>query len=305
MQKLIGTLLVVFIAVFAYNAWRSPSEQTQHNSFTSTVSEFFQHVRENTTRNILSFTSGSAPAQIADGSLGEYSPYANKVVISLADISALSQGGVRATHVADEYIRISALSSNTAPINITGWGIESMVSGEKHYIPGAARVFIMNEVNDAQDIWLAPGEEAVLTSGMSPVGASFKTNLCTGYLGSVQYFEPPLERECPTPAYLMPPTPDNINKYGDSCIDFSERFSRCTYLTNSTRGIDALEPLCRAYLQNTLTYTTCVVQNQSTPNFLKNEWRVFLGSTTELWRDSHEIIRLSDIDGRTVDVINY
>ncbi len=300
MKQILGILLVVFFVLFARGAL---SDGTTRGA-DSGVWALLQDIQTRTTQNILRATGGNNPAQINASALGEYSPHYNHITIQQSALGSRILG-VYATHPADEYLILSAARSNTAPINITGWSLASMISNEVHYISGGAKIFAMGEINNAEPIYLAPGETAIVSSGYSPVGVSFKTNMCTGYLNSTQYFEPPLENTCPIPATVLPATPHNITTFGDACISFVETFPRCSYLTTTTRGIGSLAPLCQEALKRMFTYTTCVEQNKNAAGFSGDTWRVYLGSATEVWRNEHEIIRLADENGKTVDVVNY
>jgi hypothetical protein len=40
-------------------------------------------------------------------------------------------------------------------------------------------------------------------------------------------------------------------------------------------------------------------------DFRKNTWRLFLGVNELLWNNQHDVIRLLDASGRTVDVLVY
>ena len=126
-----------------------------------------------------------------------------------------------------EYLRISTAQSNTAPVDITGWSLQSAVSGVRAYFPRGAYDFRMGAVNEQRNMQLDAGASAFLTTGYSPIGTSFRENLCVGYLNQLQTFSPRLPERCPSPSSALPLTAENLNLYGDACIDFARTLPSC------------------------------------------------------------------------------
>jgi len=110
---------------------------------------------------------------------GEPSPYAGVVVISG---SSIGRG--------QEYIELA--SQGSVALGISGWSLQSAASGLRAYIGNAAPVFISGVVNQTAPVFFGIGEHAIVTTGASPVGVSFRENVCTGYLQRFQEFTPPL-----------------------------------------------------------------------------------------------------------------
>ena len=207
------------------------------------------------------------------------------------------------TDPAREYIVITASTGNTAPIALKNWSLQSAYTGVRLYIPFASSLFLMGIINDQEDVSLNPGGSASLNSGPSPVGTSFRENMCSGYLGQLRSFYPPLANSCPPASASLPFTPENLKVYGEECFNFLQNIPACT------APLDAIpnnaNPNCRAFAANVLSYNGCVAANKHRTGFYSDTWRVYLGSSGELWRNSHDIIRLLDSDGRTVDVATY
>jgi hypothetical protein len=202
-----------------------------------------------------------------------------------------------------EYVEILASHNATAPIDITGWSLQSAVTGVRAFIPRGSADFLMGTINVQEDIALSPGASAILSSGFSPVGTSFRENMCTGYLGSLQSFSPPLsENYCPSPRDMVPLTADNIRAYGDACLDYIRSQGGCQTPRFAPSNVS---PACIAAAMNTLSYNGCAMLYRNTANFAGSMWRVFLSSPDELWRNTHDIIRLLDTQGRVVDVLTY
>src|SRR3989344_6911426 len=224
---------------------------------------------------------------------GEPSPYRGKIRIA--------EGGAGEVLIA-EHIEAEAALENTAPISIAGWSLQSALTGIRAYIPRGTDVFVLGDLNPQQDIYLNPGAKAVIASKSSPVGTSFRENVCTGYLAGIQTFVPALSRSCPPARGLLPLTADNLRTYGDACFDFAESLPPCALPLSSPSNIT---PACRIFLANNLSYNGCVQNNREESSFSQDSWRIYLNSAGELWRNSHDVIRLLDAEGRTVDVITY
>ena len=217
---------------------------------------------------------------------GARSPYAGKVTI-VQDTS-----GMRESDTHDEYIQIAANYANSESIDITGWTLESALSGVRVALPPSAAPFIANSANVLTATALDPGGLALVLSAPSPVGVSLRENICTGYLGQFQDFSPPLSEECPSPSEVLPLTENNLQQYGDACFD-------------AIQNLSGVSSACRAYLTDQLSYNGCINKNRFRSGFQKNMWRVYLGAPSELWRNSHDAIRLLDAQGRTVSVFVY
>ncbi|MEK7093142.1 MAG: hypothetical protein AAB927_01520 [Patescibacteria group bacterium] len=229
----------------------------------------------------------------AQTSYGVPSPYRGMVT--------LSQANATESGTAHEYIGLDAREGISA-VPLTGWSLQSMVSGVRVPIPGAAAPFIIGVVNQLSPVVLSPGHSALVVTGPSPVGVSFRENRCTGFLEQVQSFEPSLANACPASSELAPLTAENLHQYGSDCMDFARSLPQCSFPTNLP---SSLTPGCRAYLVNTFTYSNCVDIERSRSSFELDTWRIYLSSASELWDNQHDIIRLLDAQGRTVAAISY
>lgn len=233
---------------------------------------------------------------VAAKTFGNPSPLRGQVHI-------LNTYGATANNPDGEYLSIRADTGNTAPISLAGWSLQSAYTGIRSYIPPAASFFMMGIVNNQDNVYLDPGASAIITSGPSPVGVSFRDNMCTGYLAQFQNFYPPLTNACPAAEDSLPLTPENLRAYGETCFDFLKNVPLCTspFRTVPT----SVSPNCRDFVVNTISYNGCVDKNRYHSSFTSDSWRIYLNSYTELWRNSHDIIRLLDADGQTVDVYSY
>ena len=203
---------------------------------------------------------------------------------------------------AREFVQLTASSRNTAPIPLGGWSLQSAVSGARAPIPQAAPAFVLGVANAVQPISLEPNASAFITTAASPVGTSFRENICSGYLSEQKTFAPELSSDCPTPSEALPMTADNIRTYGSSCFDYLNSLAQCHFPTTLPSN---LSPACRSFVSNTMSYNGCVNMNRNRPTFALPTFRAYLAFRSELWSNSHDVIRLLDEQGRTVDVLTY
>lgn len=228
---------------------------------------------------------------------GTPSPYAKSVYLSNSARSAQNDS------TATEYVAISAAYGNTKPITVTGWSLQSVISGVRVYIPSGVSPFMLGSLNTASPIQLEPGVSVIALSGSSPTGVSFRENKCTGYLEQFQSFSPSLSESCPTPSQELPFTASNLSSYGEVCVDFVQTLPACRFYTGFLP--QGGTPACSAFIGERLSYNGCVREHKIDSDFFENTWRVYLDSPAELWRNSHDVIRLLDAEGRTVDVLTY
>jgi len=206
-----------------------------------------------------------------------------------------SSGNAKSTDVNKEYIEIRT-SGNSAPANITGWTVEDK-SKFSLAIPKAVDVFLSGKINKEQDVILEPNSKAIITTGRSPVGASFRLDKCSGYLEQSQDFYPSINEKCPRPKDEN--WPQNLS---GQCLDYIKTLPRC----RANFSIPpALGDECVRAINNTLTYNRCVELHQNDSDFFENEWRVFLGRDNEMWGEKYETITLRDKSGNVVETVSY
>lgn len=219
---------------------------------------------------------------------------------AFAGMVSLSTAAADSPHPGTEYLILR--SRGAIPIQITGWSLQSQLTGARAIIPLGAPMYMHGIVNTVASIELAPDERAVVTTSHSPAGVSFRENRCTGYLAQTLSFEPTLANACPQPTDQMRLEETNLRRYGGDCIDFVANIPQCTFPTTVPAS---LSPACRIFIGNTYSYNGCVQTYRSEPSFNLDTWRVYLGSERELWRNDHDVIRLLDDKGRIVDSITY
>ncbi|HET8581527.1 MAG TPA: hypothetical protein VFL98_03640 [Candidatus Paceibacterota bacterium] len=230
---------------------------------------------------------------------GQQSPLRGEVSFAAAG----APHGAGSADPDSEYVTITASATATAPVDLAGWSLESAVTGRVIPLPSGTAVLRLGAVPALSDITLAPGGSAIIASGVSPVGISFQENECSGYLAQFRDFVPSLSNRCPTPQSELPDTLDNLQMYGASCVDYVATLPSCSYHLDSFPA--GLSDACRSFVTGALSYNGCIDRHQWDSGFAGTAWRVYLGSAQPLWNPSHDVIRLLDPSGRTVDVLSY
>lgn len=225
---------------------------------------------------------------------GESSPHRGSV--------RLSAGTVRSPESASEYLTIHAAAGTRGPVSLAGWSVMSLISKHRYPLPLAASPYILGTLSSVAPPTLAPGESAVIVSGRSPVGVSFRENICSGYLAELQQFTPSLQASCPLPGDTVSLSAGTLQQYGAECLDYIAGLSACRIPETIPYSLPAS---CRILIANTFTYNGCVDAYRASIGFNTDTWRLYLGSPIELWNNTHDVIRLLDAEGRTVDALTY
>jgi len=221
----------------------------------------------------------------------ENSDYKNKITFS-----APYDG--RKGDTQKEYLLMEASTSNAGKINITGWKLTNS-KNETVTISQGVDLPQINQQNSYGNIYLSPGEKAYINTGASPLGFNFHINKCTGYFNQQLPFYPVLPKECPNPAQgdILPSYVDN------ACINYlTKNASTCTsYLSIPSE----LTSGCAQFISEKINYTGCVNDYKNDSNFYKNQWRIFLNKSTEMWSDEKETITIKDSKGQLVDSLTF
>jgi hypothetical protein len=212
---------------------------------------------------------------------------------------SLSQGSARESEARLEYVEIASQSGSA--VSLAGWSLQSGLSGLRVFLPQAAAVVRLGSGSPVGPLVLKPGDSAIIATGPSPIGVSFRETRCTGYLASTPGFEPSLQRMCPSSSALVPLSAENLQRYGSDCVDYARALPACS----APNLPSSLTPGCQAFIRYTFSYQGCVDTLAAQPDFALPTWRVYLNSTSQFWDDRHDIIRLLDQNGLTVDAISY
>lgn len=207
--------------------------------------------------------------------------------------------GAQVSDPKSEYVIVNLSMASQATVSTAGWRLVSKESGRAALFPQGAEVPRSGKVNTLTPILLRPGDQAIVTSGRSPVGISFRENICTGYMEENQDFHPALSQNCPTPSQELARFYDGAN---DACVDYVRSIPYCGTETNSTQNVSSS---CESFVEERLTYNGCVAGHANDTGFEASTWRIFLGSGSELWKKSGETIMLLDAQGRLIDSLSY
>ena len=234
-------------------------------------------------------TIGVGPGGVSVSGSGN-STYTGSVMLS-RDLT-----GTSATDPKSEYVVVS-VSSSGKPVSTAGW---KLVSGSgSGSFPQGAEVARSGRVNQLAPITLEPGDRAIVVTGRSPIGISFRENQCTGYLEENQDFRPALSMSCPS-AW------EEYGRYADDDEESCRRFTQTVpYCSSETDLPDNTSSSCRAFAEDYLDYNGCVDAHVKDSGFKNDTWRVFLGNKDELWPRSNGTMTLVDADGKVIDSIKY
>lgn len=210
--------------------------------------------------------------------------------------------GAGSENPGNEYLEIYVTQNAGVPVNLSEWSLRSDATGSSMNIPKGTEVPTSGVVNAKESIVLAPGDRALIISGQSPIGASFRENKCTGYFSTFQKFYPPLPQNCPLPSN------DLTSFYGPryisdaACIESVDKISRCQVMLSPPVTVSNS---CQNFMIKYLHYNGCVEAHRKDADFLGNTWRIYLGRTNSMWRSKYEVVKLLDVNGKTVDAFSY
>lgn len=213
----------------------------------------------------------------------------------------LHSGNAYSIEANREYLEVDVSPDIAGKVLITGWKIQSTITGKSITIGKGVELPYTNQINQVDSIFVNPGDVLYLNTGRSPIGVSFRTNLCTGYFSQFQEYNPTLRTNCPRPSdEKLPQVPNNFN---DSCLDYLDSLSSCR-IQIGPLPVD-MTPECKSYINDKINYPTCILNHKSDFTFYKPEWRIFLNQNSDLWKNRREVIELVDLKGKIVDTLSY
>ena len=195
-------------------------------------------------------------------------------------------GNVRSTDPAAEQLSIQGKTSYL--IDITGWTLASEKFHTSYTIPDAYEIPNHPFLETKKDIQIYSKSKVTVFSGGSPTGTSFRLNKCIGYLNQYYSFVPPLPNVCPAPNMTEA---EQFNAY---CKKVIAQAANCKEPNPNDILIDND---CRSYINEHLNYSKCVEANYNYYDFYRDEWRVYLGHTREIWENDKDTITLRDKNG--------
>jgi len=305
-EPLIILLVLFIIAGLAYSPLKNAALNKKNSSIPSTIGTTNGNLGSSSNQEVAGeIKSTEADIKKLQENLNKQieknkrSPYYGKISIS-------GIWGLSGSDPNKEYMTISTSLSKNETLKITGWYLESEVTGYYVVIGGASLLPFPFTKKD-NDVILQSGDRVILTKGFSPIGISFRTNECTGYFEENETFTPSLSLECPRAKDEKLPNFSNIYDRNDECLSIIERLPRCS--TVNSRFIrdlpDTVTSTCKDYMTTQINYNTCVARHFSDTDFPGNEYRLYLNKFGPLWRPLHDTINLHDENGLIVGTIKY
>jgi hypothetical protein len=219
-------------------------------------------------------------------------------------VEVASVAGVASEDADEEYVVLRAVGDTS--VDITGWSLVSGASGRSVRIPEGASLPRSGRVNATGRIVLNPGDEAIVVTGESPIGTSFKENICIGYLTRNQDFVPSVSAQCPSASREFDQYYPGNALRDDRCYERVRDTATCD--TPSDRSVSSS---CTQFIDDRLTYSGCVNTHSVDADFYGDTWRIYLeyensrGRTDEFWKSSRDAVKLLDAEGKTVDLYTY
>ena len=146
-------------------------------------------------------------------------------------------------------------------------------------------------------IFLNPNEQAVISSGKSPLSRNFKINDCSGYFSQFNKFIPPIPQKCPAIKNLS-----EAKKLDDVCTAYLSKIKTCAMPTSLPTN---LVSSCQQLIQTHANYLGCVADYKNEKDFEKKEWRVFFNRTSEFWASKNETIKIVDSADKIIAEKSY
>jgi hypothetical protein len=245
--------------------------------------------------------------QVSDAKLfGTPSPRKGQVTIGWGS-------SVGASDPKQEYVSIRVVHDAPQNIDITGWRLQSVSSDYSATIPQGTELLSGTGNNAKADIILHPDDVAYIISGESPVDTSFHENECMGYYTQSQNFYPSLSNQCPSPQSEYTKHYTGNTYKDDGCYTLVQSLNSCTVPPESSR----LSSSCFTFIDTYLNYQGCVANHRGDQNFWDGSWHIYLNRMPitknhsderiygDLWKPTHDAIRLLDANGQTVDLYKY
>ena len=219
------------------------------------------------------------------------------------DFATLKKRRAKETNPDEEYLEIKADKKNKSSLKITGWKLKGKTGLDVVIGKGASYIYASAASQPQEDIYLKPGEKAVIVTGKSSLGTSFKMNKCVGYFEQFHEFTPELDTECPLLRDDEPPA-NLINN--DQCLDYIDRVSSCqTVISVPYKYSFKLSSSCQDYVTQNANYKTCLEKHKDDSDFYLPEWRIYLERSEELWKKKRETITLYDGKNNIIDSKSY
>ena len=209
--------------------------------------------------------------------------------------------GIKNTRPEQEYFTLMVSNELQTPITITGWKVFDKNKKTSYSLPKAVKVLGTDGIQKAVPVIVKAGNTIIVSSGRSPIGNSFRINKCSGYRSQFKRFTPTIETDCPSPMDEF--VAGGTVPYTDTrCYEIVNRLRQCTAVVKIPPTVSKQ---CYDFLEKILTERGCVKSHRNDRDFFSSEWRMFLGSQKELWRNRDNILYLLDENNNLVTTLVY
>src|SRR3989344_1852107 len=222
----------------------------------------------------ISFPAGSVPSPASSQIIG------NSTVESKKSVRITSVRNQDNFNRHSEFILSANLSRNES-VNITDWTVKS--NSGSFRIPKAQEIYSFGGIEG--DILLRFGDQVSFYSGRGPKG-NFRLNKCLGYIEDLSPFSPPVPKNCP---FIKR---SEINDLSGQCQDYLLSLRACQN-PDANPPVSFDDSACHSFLQK-LNYVGCADKYRNNPDFLENNWRVWLGDQINIFDSLHDKVKLLD-----------
>ena len=220
------------------------------------------------------------------------SPYTGSVVF-LDRVSSIKESSADR-----EYFILLVSNVLTSPLTIAGWKVLDRQKKVAYPFPA---ISASSSGGDSFSITVYSGDRVVVSSGRSPVNTSFRVNKCSGYRSQFDTFVPAIRTSCVDPLRAFADYGE-VPFSDDACYAATLSLPPCVTADTVPSGVtDA----CRDFLQNVLSEDGCISRHRNDADFYTGEWRVFLDSDTQLWKNRDNVLYLLDENDLLVASLVY
>jgi len=178
-------------------------------------------------------------------------------------------------------------------LDLTGWEIKS--KGDQTYIPQAVNVYLPGGFGSPQDIIVKDNGYLNIYSAQGPAGQNMRLNECIGYLNNTYQTNYLFPNSCPA---LYQSRADIVN-FSSGCQDYITSLGSCAAPDLNNQSI-AYDAACKQFLADRANYGGCFSAYRNDPNFLSNQWFIFLGDYHFL-NQEHDKVDLYNKSGQLID----
>lgn len=221
------------------------------------------------------------------------SPYSGSVIF-LDRVSTVQE-----TDPDREYFVLLVSNVAPTPFTISGWKVLDRQSGDLYILPRGVKVFGSGDASSP--ISVGSGDRVFISSGNSPSHTSFQVNKCSGYRSDSDDFAPTIKTSCPDPVQEFADY-GNVPFSDAACYSTVSSLAPCATVHTAPSGVTAQ---CRSFLRDVLTEKGCVSRHRNDSDFFTGEWRLFLKSDKEIWKNRDNVLYLLDENDFLVATLVY